>query len=112
MRNIRHDMRLQGCTLDGMSDEQAIREVIEEWMRASAAGKTERVLQLMAEDVVFLLPARPPIRGRQQFAAMSAGMAEKIKTAGRPDIREIKNTRRLRLLLESPDADVDPAAGR
>jgi uncharacterized protein (TIGR02246 family) len=55
-------------------DKQKIREVISTWMRASANGDTERLLSLMAKDVVFLVPGRPPdarssrIRSRlQQF---------------------------------------------
>ena len=51
-------------------DEQEIRNLIAEWSRATAAGDVERVLSLTAEDVVFLLPGRPPMRGRSSFKAM------------------------------------------
>jgi len=43
-------------------DEQAIRELVATWLRASGAGDTETVLGLMAEDVVFLVPGHPPLR--------------------------------------------------
>jgi uncharacterized protein (TIGR02246 family) len=36
-------------------DEQAIRDVIETWMRASKQGDNQTVLSLMANDVVFLI---------------------------------------------------------
>jgi uncharacterized protein (TIGR02246 family) len=49
-------------------DERAIREVIAEWLRASAAGDTEKVLSLMADDVVFLVPGQRPF-GKEAFAA-------------------------------------------
>jgi uncharacterized protein (TIGR02246 family) len=38
------------------SDEQEIRNLVATWMAATKAGDIERVLSLMAEDVVFLLP--------------------------------------------------------
>src|SRR2546429_5300569 len=45
-------------------EKQKIREVIATWMRATAEGDLERVLSLMAEDVVFLLPGQAPMRKR------------------------------------------------
>ena len=53
-----------------LDDEQAIRDLFATWQRASAAGDLSLVLSLMAEDVVFLVPGRPPIRGRDEFAAL------------------------------------------
>jgi uncharacterized protein (TIGR02246 family) len=50
-------------------DEQAIRKVIETWMTASKVGDTATVLRLMADDVVFLVPGKPPMRGKSAFAA-------------------------------------------
>ena len=41
-------------------------------MRATAARDLEQVLDLMAEEVVLLLPGRPPLRGRDAFAAALA----------------------------------------
>jgi uncharacterized protein (TIGR02246 family) len=54
-------------------DERAIREVVEKWMRASKAGDVETVLDLMTDDVIFLVPGRPPF-GKEAFAAASASM--------------------------------------
>ncbi len=71
-------------------DRQQIREVIATWMRASAEGDVERVLSLMAEDVVFLVPGQPPMRGREAFAAASRGMAGKVRFEGRSEIQEIE----------------------
>jgi uncharacterized protein (TIGR02246 family) len=44
------------------TDEQSIRDLIATWHRATAAGHVEAVLQLMAEDVVFLIAGQPPPR--------------------------------------------------
>ena len=70
-------------------EKQKIREVIDIWMRASAEGDLERVLSLIAEDAVFLLPGKEPMRGRDAFAAASRSMAGKVRFEGKPDIQEI-----------------------
>jgi uncharacterized protein (TIGR02246 family) len=72
-----------------MSDEDAIRTLVETWMAATAAGDIDRVLELMDEDVVFLGPGRPPMRGRQAFADASRG-ASRLRFEGRSDLQEIK----------------------
>jgi uncharacterized protein (TIGR02246 family) len=71
-------------------DKQKIREVISTWMRASADGDTERLLSLMAEDVVFLVPGRPPMRSRAAFAAASSSFAGKMLFDGKSEIQEIR----------------------
>lgn len=38
------------------NNEQEIRQLVSTWMAASKAGDVEKVLSLMAEDVVFLVP--------------------------------------------------------
>ena len=50
-----------------ISDEQAIRDLVLLWHKATAAGDVDTVLSLMAEDVVFLGAGRPPMRGRSSF---------------------------------------------
>ncbi len=55
-------------------DENAIRELIASWLRASKAGDSETVLSLMAEDVVFLQPGQQPMRGRSAFALAQKAM--------------------------------------
>lgn len=44
------------------NDEQEIRQLVSTWMAASKAGDVEKVLSLMADDVVFLVPGQPPMR--------------------------------------------------
>ena len=49
------------------SAEQAIRDLVALWHRATNADDVDTVLGLMAEDVVFLVAGQPPMRGRSSF---------------------------------------------
>ena len=55
-------------------DEQAIREVVATWERATRAGNVDALGSLMAEDVVYLVAGRPPMRGRDTFLALARSM--------------------------------------
>jgi uncharacterized protein (TIGR02246 family) len=55
-------------------DEQQIRDLVRTWMQASKAGDTGTVLDLVTDDVVFLLPGRPPMR-KDEFAAAARAQA-------------------------------------
>jgi uncharacterized protein (TIGR02246 family) len=69
-------------------DEQAIRDVIGTWLQASKAGDTQEVLNLMADDVVFLVPGQPPMRGKSAFAASQSALAH-VEIDATSDIQEI-----------------------
>ena len=58
------------------TDEQQIRELVSTWHAATRAGDVDTVLQLMTEDVVFLVHGRPPM-GKDQFASLSRPPAGK-----------------------------------
>ena len=49
-------------------DEKAIRSAIAKWHDATAAGDVDSILELMSEDVVFLVAGHEPMRGRKAFA--------------------------------------------
>jgi uncharacterized protein (TIGR02246 family) len=70
-------------------DEQAIREVIAAWLRASSAGDVDAVLRLMTDDVVFLGPGRAPMRGKAEFAQGMREWVGKMQVEGRHEVREI-----------------------
>jgi len=72
------------------NDEQAIRSLVATWMEASAAGDLPRVLELMADDVVFLGAGRPPMRGKDAFAAASRAMEGKTRVEGKSDTQEVR----------------------
>lgn len=72
------------------ADETAIRTLIETWHRATEARDMVRVLQLIAEDAVFLAPECLPMRGRAAFAQ---GLHDVLKTHDvhpSGEIREVK----------------------
>jgi uncharacterized protein (TIGR02246 family) len=71
-----------------MSDDvRAIRNLIERWMKASKAGDTEAVLNMMTDDVIFMTCGRDPF-GKEEFAAASAAMAD-VKIDGTADVKEV-----------------------
>jgi uncharacterized protein (TIGR02246 family) len=93
------------------SDEDQIRELVATWMSATRAGDAQKVLGLMTDDVVFLVPGRPPMR-KADFAegiqAQAAGSAPSFD--GQSDIQEIQVCgdwafmwTRLRVVATPPD---------
>jgi len=55
------------------ADERAIRDLVATWLAASKAGDLDKVLSLMADDVLFMAPGQKPF-GKEAFAAASQGM--------------------------------------
>lgn len=74
-----------------LSDEEQIRTLVQTWQSATRAGDVDTVLDLMTDDVVFLVPGRPPMR-KEEFAALSripAG-SPRPKFEGMSEIQEIQ----------------------
>ena len=71
------------------SDEQAIRNLIETWCRATEAGDLDAILPLMADDMVFLTPGRPPF-GKKEFEAGGRQPGEKPNVKVQADIQEVR----------------------
>ena len=71
-----------------IDDEQAIRDLVDTWMRASKAGDTATVLSLMTDDVVFMTPGREPF-GKEAFATTSSAMKD-VLVDGRSHIVELQ----------------------
>jgi uncharacterized protein (TIGR02246 family) len=69
-------------------DEQAIRALIATWICATEAADNERVLTLIADDVIFLTPGAPPMR-KPEFAAAQSAMQE-VQLRISSEIQEIK----------------------
>jgi uncharacterized protein (TIGR02246 family) len=74
--------------LDTQREEQAIRQLIADWLEASKTGDHKRVLELMADDAVFLLPGRTPMRKADFEAAQDA--QRNFDIDGKADIQEIE----------------------
>ena len=70
------------------ADELAIRRLVTDWLAATAVGDTERVLDLMADDVVFLVPGQPPMSKTDFVAGQTALARFSIEIAS--EIQEIR----------------------
>jgi len=68
-------------------DERDVRAWLDQWWEATRSGDVDRVLELMADDVVFLTPGREPF-GKAEFAA--AARNRSVKVDGRSEIDELE----------------------
>jgi uncharacterized protein (TIGR02246 family) len=71
-------------------DERAIRDLITQWHRATAAGDVDTVLGLMDENVVFLVAGRPPMRGRAALAKGLRALLARHRITSTGDVQEIE----------------------
>jgi len=69
-------------------DERAIRALVQEWMRASKAGDTAAVLDLMADDVLFMTPGAEPF-GKDAFRERAASL-NAVEIDGHAETLEIE----------------------
>lgn len=69
-------------------DERAIRDLLETWMAASKAGDLATVLDLMTDDVIFMVPGREPF-GKESFKATAESMSGMAMDGG-ADVREVE----------------------
>ena len=72
------------------ADEQAIRDVVALWHRATAAGDVDTVLGLMSEDVVFLMAGQPPVRGRSAFERGLRGLLTQHRIESTGEVQEVE----------------------
>ncbi len=70
------------------TDEQAIRDVIDAWLRASATGDVATMLTLLSDDMVFLVPGRPPF-GKKEFKAAWDGPMKGARVAADANVEEV-----------------------
>ena len=69
-------------------DERAIRDLVETWMSATRAGDAATVLDLMSDDVVFMVPGTEPF-GKEAFATALKGLGA-MTIEGCSDIHELE----------------------
>ena len=78
----------QAKVTDASSDEEAIRGLVDKWLIASENGDLPTMLNLLADDVIFMVPNKEPF-GKEEFSQSYEGMkGTKMKTES--DIQEIK----------------------
>ncbi len=99
------------------SDEQAIRAVIDHWVRASAAADLEAMLMLLADDMVFLVPSQPPF-GKKEFQAAWEGPMRGAKVSPDATVEEVLisgnfavTRTRLAVRIETADGKTSSANG-
>jgi uncharacterized protein (TIGR02246 family) len=90
-------------------DERAIRNLVDTWMSATRNGDIETVLNLMADDVLFMVPGHKPF-GKEAFAAASRGMMN-VRFEGRSDIEELKVLGNWAYLRNHIDMTITPEQG-
>jgi len=95
--------------MDG--DERAIRDVVERWHRATEAGDVDAVLDLMVEDVVFLVAGHAPMRGRGAFkqGLRTLLATHRIESSG--NVREVVASGDLAYCWTELDVSIRPRAG-
>ena len=52
------------------SEEQAVRRSLDDFMAADRARDLPRLLSMLADDCVFLMPGRPPVAGKAAVEAL------------------------------------------
>ena len=79
----------QGPVADvSQNEEQAIRDLVDSWLSASEKGDLTTLLNLLADDVIFMVPGKEPF-GKETFARNFDQMKD-IKLRTSSDIQEIK----------------------
>jgi len=70
------------------TDEDQIRELVDTWMSATKTGDIDKVLELMTDDVVFLVPGKK--FGKEEFIqGMQSQASAAIQFEGESEIEEL-----------------------
>lgn len=91
-------------------DERAIRDLVQTWIDATAAGDLDTVLDLMTDDILFIVPGQEPF-GKAAFAAASRGM-KGMKFEGKSDIQELRVLGDWAWLRNRLDVTMTPSGGK
>ena len=95
------------------NDEQEIRQLVAAWMAATKSGDVKAVLELMSDDVVFLVAGQPPMIGKSAFAAAAEAQASHgpVQFEGRSDIEEVKVFGEWAFMRTRLSVTITPAGG-
>ena len=95
----------------------AIREWLDQWLRASADGDSAKMLTMLTDDVVFLVPGQSPF-GKKEFKAAWDGPMKDARVEANADLEEcivtgdVACTRtRLAVSIKMPDGQASRASG-
>ena len=90
-------------------DEREIRKLVETWMDATKSGDLATVLDLMADDVLFMTPGREPF-GKSEFQEDFEAM-KGMEVNGKATIEECRVAGQWAWIRNHIDLEVTPAGG-
>ena len=97
-------------------DEAAIRAVVETWLEATRDGDVDKVLALMSDDVIFMVPGAEPF-GKKAFEE-AARKHSNTRTNVVGEIREVKVLgdwaylrNHLKVAMTTPDGETNRRSG-
>jgi uncharacterized protein (TIGR02246 family) len=93
------------------NDERSIRELVAEWQNAAGTGDLAKLLNLMAEDVIFYVGGQPPMRGREAFAAAFRTAVQHVRIESTATIEEIQVTGNFAHLVNYLTVTMTPSQG-
>jgi uncharacterized protein (TIGR02246 family) len=93
------------------ADQRSIRDVVQRWHEATGRGDVETIRGLMTEDVVFLVPGKEPVRGRDAFLAGLRAVLESHRIESSGDVREVEVSGDLAWCWTRLDVAMTPRAG-
>ena len=70
-------------------DKRAIRESVATWLAAGKKGDLATMLNLLADDVLFIVPGKEPF-GKEEFAAANQEQMKGMEMDARIEIKEIE----------------------
>jgi len=84
-------MQTKQATMKSMAgdDKQAIRESVDAWLAASKKGDLSTMLDLLADDVIFIVPSKEPF-GKEAFAAANREQMKGVEMDATIDIKEME----------------------
>lgn len=91
-------------------DERAVREVHSTWIDAVNAGELDRLLALMADDVVFLGPGRAPL-GRYVFSPSFSAAHQQSRIRCVSELEEVVVVGEVAYTRARDSLSVTPRAG-
>ena len=91
-------------------DEREVREVHSTWIDAVNAGDLDRLLTLMADDVVFLNPGQSPL-GRDGFSANFSAAHQRVRIRCISDLEEVVVVGEVAYTRSRDSVSVIPIAG-
>ncbi|GLS22563.1 ketosteroid isomerase [Labrys miyagiensis] len=98
------------------ADEKAIRDVVDLWMSASKKGDVATVLDLMTDDVIFMVPGHAPF-GKSAFRE-AAEANKQMRVEGHAEVLEVEVLgnrawlrNRLEITVTPPDGEAMHRSG-